>query len=82
MCAFVRNGHEVRVPHALCIPSLRAETFPSPGDKALCATWDEEEGSCGREDDPAGRMVHLGAAVRLEDDLPAACGCRCCFRLR
>lgn len=66
MCAFVRNVHEVRVPrtHApLGFPTLRADTLPSPGEKAFCATWDEEQGSCGREDDPAGRMVHLGAAV-------------------
>lgn len=60
MCALVRNVHEVRVPRA-----ARLSPFPSPapGEKAFCPTWDEEQGSCGREDDPAGRMVHLGAAV-------------------
>lgn len=52
-----RRADPARLPH------LRAPALPSAGEKAFCATWDEEQGSGGREDDPAGRMVHLGAAV-------------------
>lgn len=52
-----RRADPARLPH------LRVPALPSAGEKAFCATWDEEQGSGGREDDPAGRMVHLGAAV-------------------
>lgn len=68
MRAFVRNVHEVRVPHARTRRSAFPPCRPVPPHpleekKAFCTTWDEEQGSGGREDDPAGRMVHLGAAV-------------------
>lgn len=59
MC--MKSTSPMRTP--LGFPTLRADATPSPGEKAFCTTWDEEQGSCGREDDPAGRMVHLGAAV-------------------
>lgn len=61
-CAMgMKSGSPARA--LLGFPTLRADAIPSPGEKAFCTTWDEEQGSCGREDDPAGRMVHLGAAV-------------------
>lgn len=84
MCAFVRNVRGARVPCAQSPALPPCEPLPSHPlkKKAFCATWDEEQGSGGREDDPAGRMVHLGAAVgeRLLRLLLAAAAAA--FRLR
>lgn len=69
-------------------PSTSPSSAPLPsrpqGDEKLPAlpTWDEEQGSGGGEDDPAGRMVHLGAAVGSRLICLLACCCRRCFRLR
>lgn len=48
-----------RLSHPLC----RFPRSPPGEKKAFRTTWDEEQGSCGGEDDPAGRMVHLEAAL-------------------
>lgn len=59
----MKSGSPQHAPPPLH-PLHRSPPSPGGGRKLpALPTWDEEQGSGGGEDDPAGRMVHLGAAV-------------------
>lgn len=59
-------AHTPSLPPGLSFPFLFfSNILKSPQEKrtSFSHTWDEEQGGCCGEDDPAGRVVHLEAAV-------------------